>query len=91
MITVLMICHAFTCICTIILFLCVLSLKNRNIELEAKLEYLESVCSQTTEICTKTEEETKMLKNLMRLHRKESADKITKAYFQGCNKGKKKR
>ena len=51
MITLLTICHAFTCICTIILFLCVVSLKNRNIELEAKLEYLESVCSKTTEIC----------------------------------------
>ena len=57
-------------------------------DLKTKIEYLESVCSQTTEICTKTEEEAKMLKNLMCLHRIESADKITKAYFQGYNKGK---
>ena len=110
MITLLTICHAFTCICTIILFLCVVSLKNRNIELEAKLEYLESVCSKTTEICKNFKIrawiaekqadiyqdrcktiEVKMLKNLMRLHRIESADKITKAYFQGYNKGKKER
>ena len=91
MVTILMICHAFTCVCTIVLFLCVNTLKNRNMELEAKIEYLESVCSQTTEICTKTEEEGKRLKELMRLHQKETANKIAKAYFQGHNKGKKRR
>lgn len=91
MITVLMICHAFTCVCTIILFLCVVSLKNRNMELETKIEYLESVCSQTAEICTKNEVENKMVKELIRLHQKETSDKITKAYFQGYERGKNKK
>ena len=86
-----MICHAFTCVCTIVLFLCVNTLENRNMKLKTKIEYLESVCSQTAEICTKTEEEGKRLKELMRLHQKETADKITKAYLQGYNKGKKER